>query len=194
MTTAIALADITIHPVVEQQGPFFDVFEFFPTLTKELLEENRAWLQPTFIDPASGRLVLCVQSFLIKSPHHNILIDSCVGNDKPRPARPMWNMMKGDRFEQGKWTEFLYGSRLASALGAWPWADVFMSTEEDNLLLATLSAGMVGVGDELGAASKQNLLKAVRGDGVIVKPDAPIVPLDAAWLYDCVALKFAYAL
>jgi hypothetical protein len=101
VTTAIALKDITIYPVVEQQGPFFDVFEFFPTLTKELLEENRPWLQPTFIDPASGRLVLCVQSFVIKSPHHNILIDSCVGNDKPRPARPFWNMMKSDRFEKG---------------------------------------------------------------------------------------------
>jgi len=42
-----------------------------------------------------------VQGFVIKTPQHNILIDSCVGNDKPRPARPMWNMMKGDRFEQG---------------------------------------------------------------------------------------------
>src|SRR5205814_5121030 len=59
MTTAITLQDITIYPVVEQQGPFFDVMEFFPTLTKELLEENRSWLQPTFIDPVSGRLVLC---------------------------------------------------------------------------------------------------------------------------------------
>ena len=101
MTKAIALKDITIHPVVEQQAPFFDVFEFFPTLTKELLEENRSWLQPTFIDPASGKLVLCVQGFVIKSAHHNILIDSCVGNDKPRPARPLWNMMKSNRFEQG---------------------------------------------------------------------------------------------
>ena len=99
--TAIALKDITIHPVVEQQAPFFDAFEFFPTLTKELFEENRSWLQPTFIDPASGKLVLCVQGFVIKSAHHNILIDSCVGNDKPRPARPLWNMMKSDRFEQG---------------------------------------------------------------------------------------------
>src|SRR6516165_3241992 len=101
MTTAITLKDITIHPVVEQQGPFFDVMEFFPTLTKELLEENRSWLQPTFIDPVSGRLVLCVQSFIIKTPPHNILIDSCVGNHKPRPARPFWNMMNSDRFEKG---------------------------------------------------------------------------------------------
>jgi len=28
--TAIALKDITIYPVIEQQGPFFDVMEFFP--------------------------------------------------------------------------------------------------------------------------------------------------------------------
>lgn len=87
MTTAIALKDITLYPVVEQQGAFFDPMEFFPTLTKEVLEENRSWLEPTFIDPASGRLVLCVQSFVIKTPRHNILIDSCVGNHKPRPAR-----------------------------------------------------------------------------------------------------------
>jgi glyoxylase-like metal-dependent hydrolase (beta-lactamase superfamily II) len=101
MTQAITLKDITIHPVVEQQAPFFDAMEFFPTLTKELLEENRAWLEPTFIDPASGRVVLCVQSFVIKTAHHNILIDSCVGNHKPRPARPAWNMMNSDRFEKG---------------------------------------------------------------------------------------------
>jgi glyoxylase-like metal-dependent hydrolase (beta-lactamase superfamily II) len=101
MTPPITLKDITIYQVVEQQGPFFDALEFFPTLTKELLEENRSWLQPTFIDPASNRLVLCVQSFIIKTPHHNILIDSCVGNHKPRPARPAWNMMNSDRFEKG---------------------------------------------------------------------------------------------
>ncbi len=99
MATAITLQDITIHPVVEQQGPFFDVMEFFPTLTKELLDENRSWLEPTFIDPVSGRLVLCVQSFIIRTPRHNILVDSCVGNHKPRPARPAWNMMNSNRFE-----------------------------------------------------------------------------------------------
>jgi len=101
MTTAIPLKDITIFPVIEQQGAFFDVLEFFPTLTKEVLDENRSWLQPTFIDPASGRLVLCIQGFVIRTPHHNILIDSCVGNHKSRPARPFWNMMNSDRFEKG---------------------------------------------------------------------------------------------
>src|SRR5215469_879574 len=97
MTAAIKLADITIHPVVEQQAPFFAPLEFFPTLTKELLEENRSWMQPVFLDPASGKLVMCVQSFVVKTPHHTILIDSCVGNHKPRPTRPFWNMMNSDR-------------------------------------------------------------------------------------------------
>jgi hypothetical protein len=57
-----------------------------------------------------------------------------------------------------------------------------MSTEEDNLILATLSAGMVGVGDAIGAASKPNILRSIRSDGVIVKPDAPIVPLDSTFV------------
>jgi glyoxylase-like metal-dependent hydrolase (beta-lactamase superfamily II) len=100
MTTPIKLNDVTIHPVVEQQGPFFDLMEFFPKLTKEMVDENRSWLEPTFVEPGTGRMILCVQGFVIKTEHHNILIDSCVGNDKPRPARPFWNMMSNDRFEK----------------------------------------------------------------------------------------------
>jgi len=46
----LALDDITIHPVVEQQGAFFEALPFFPKPTKELLDENRSRLQPTLID------------------------------------------------------------------------------------------------------------------------------------------------
>jgi hypothetical protein len=89
--------------------------------------------------------------------------------------------VSGDRFGRDKWDAFLYASRLASALGIWPWTDVFMSGETDNLLLATLSAGMVGIGDRIGSEDRGNLLHAVRADGVIVKPDTPLVPLDAMY-------------
>ena len=87
-----------------------------------------------------------------------------------------------DRFDRNRWDEFLYGSRLASALGEWPWADVFMSNEIDNLLLATLSAGIVGVGDPIARESRSALMQSVLPDGVIVKPDSPIVPLDQTYL------------
>jgi hypothetical protein len=89
--------------------------------------------------------------------------------------------VSGDRFRREKWDTFLYTSRLASALGIWPWCDVFMSREADNLLLATLSAGMVGIGDRSGAEDRKNLLHAVRPDGVIIKPDTPLLPIDAMY-------------
>jgi glyoxylase-like metal-dependent hydrolase (beta-lactamase superfamily II) len=99
MTGPLALNDITIHSVVEQPGALFDALEFFPALTNEVLNENRSWLQPVFID-GDDRLVMCIQSFVIKTPRHNILIDACVGNQKPR-KRPSWNMLNSDRFEKG---------------------------------------------------------------------------------------------
>jgi hypothetical protein len=87
-----------------------------------------------------------------------------------------------DGFKPDHYHNFLYASRLASALGIWPWCDVFMSHETDNLILAVLSAGPVGCGDFLGQEDKANILRAVRADGVIVKPDAPLLPSDASYL------------
>jgi glyoxylase-like metal-dependent hydrolase (beta-lactamase superfamily II) len=43
-------------------------------------------------------LILCFQSYVVKTPHHTILIDSCIGNDKPRPLRPKWNMKTDDSY------------------------------------------------------------------------------------------------
>ena len=90
----------------------------------------------------------------------------------------------GDRFNLGRWNNFLYTSRLASSLGIWPWADVFKSTETGNVLVATLSAGPVGIGDAMGSETKTNLQQAVRSDGVIVKPDVSMVPLDRSYIAD----------
>ncbi|HEX4113547.1 MAG TPA: hypothetical protein VH020_13525 [Stellaceae bacterium] len=88
----------------------------------------------------------------------------------------------GDRLRAHHWKSFLFNGRLATALGAWPWTDVFASKETANLLLATLSGGMVGVGDAIGKLDGENLRRAVRADGVIVKPDAPLTPLDRSYI------------
>jgi glyoxylase-like metal-dependent hydrolase (beta-lactamase superfamily II) len=94
------VGDITIHPVIESEAALFDAFEFFPSLSKEVFEENASWLRPTYIDPA-GKVVLCFQSFLVETPHHTILVDSCVGNHKPRPTRPFWHNQVSQRWERG---------------------------------------------------------------------------------------------
>jgi hypothetical protein len=86
--------------------------------------------------------------------------------------------VSNDRFNRNRWRVFFYGNRLAAAVGSWPWSDVFKSSERDNLLLSTLSAGMMGVGDAIGSADVASIKRAVRADGVLIKPDVPIVLLD----------------
>jgi hypothetical protein len=92
-----------------------------------------------------------------------------------------------DRFDRNRWDAFLYTSRLGSALGVWPWSDVFMSTERDNLLLSVLSGGVVGVGDALGTENVDNLRHVMRADAVLIKPDAALVPTDASILAEAAA-------
>ena len=65
---------------------FSTPWTFLPTLTKEVLEENRGWMTDGgYLDRQNGELVLCIQSYLIQTKHHNILIDSCVGNHQAAP-------------------------------------------------------------------------------------------------------------
>jgi glyoxylase-like metal-dependent hydrolase (beta-lactamase superfamily II) len=100
MAKGFQLGDLTIHRVIEEERPLFDPFEFLPGLTPEVLAENRSWLEPAAIDPETGKLKLCIQSYVIRTPHHTILVDTCVGNHKPRPTRPFWNQKTDDTWER----------------------------------------------------------------------------------------------
>jgi hypothetical protein len=92
--------------------------------------------------------------------------------------------VSNDHFVAARWDTFIYDSRYVSSVGIWPWTDVYNSTEMRSLLIGTLSAGPVGVGDALGSVSAANLSAAVRADSVIVKPDVPLLPLDFNYLND----------
>jgi glyoxylase-like metal-dependent hydrolase (beta-lactamase superfamily II) len=92
MSLKLSVGDLTIHRIIEQETTFLPALELLPTLTPDLLAENRPWLLGTGALDTKDMLVLCFQSYVVKTPHHTILIDSCIGNDKPRPLRPNWNM------------------------------------------------------------------------------------------------------
>lgn len=87
-----------------------------------------------------------------------------------------------DGFGRSRWHDALFGSQLARAVGVRPWTDAPKSSDTGSFLLAVLSAGPVGIGDAMGAEDKSNIFKATRSDGVIVKPDVPIVPMDQSYL------------
>jgi len=92
MTASFAVADLAIHRLIEQETTFLPAQEMLPGLTPDLLAENRRWLRKTGALDESDVLILCFQSYIVRTPHHVILVDSCIGNDKPRPLRPKWNM------------------------------------------------------------------------------------------------------
>ena len=89
------IGEFQISRVVEGEGPLFDAQTFLPDSTPDVIEANADWLIPQYIDPDSGQLILAIQSYIVRTPRHTILVDTCVGNDKPRPMRPMWDMMNG---------------------------------------------------------------------------------------------------
>ena len=98
MRTSFSVNDMTIHRIVEQEQGFTPVLEFLPGLSRELLEDNRSWMEPAALDPATYKLVLCFQSYVVKTPHHTLLVDSCIGNDKVRPTREAWNKKTDDHY------------------------------------------------------------------------------------------------
>jgi glyoxylase-like metal-dependent hydrolase (beta-lactamase superfamily II) len=57
---------------------------------KEDFNPYLEWLQPHFLD-AEKRMLLSIHTFLIRTKHHTILIDTCVGVNKQGLAFPQWN-------------------------------------------------------------------------------------------------------
>ena len=98
MSLKLAAGDLTIHRIIEQETTFLPALDMLPGLTPELLAENRAWLKAARALDDSDTLILAFQSYVVKTPNHTILIDSCIGNDKPRPLRPKWNMKNDDTY------------------------------------------------------------------------------------------------
>src|ERR1700720_3522249 len=101
MSLKFTAGDLTIHRLIEQETTFLPVHDVFAGLTPDLLAENRQWLRDSGSIDATDTLILCFQSYVVRTPHHTILIDSCIGNDKPRPLRPKWNMKTDDTYMPG---------------------------------------------------------------------------------------------
>lgn len=92
MALSFTLGDLTVHRIIEQVLPFSEPRTFLPALSEEVLAANRHWMEPADLDPATGRLILVIQSYVVRTPHFTVLVDTCVGNDKERPTRPPWHL------------------------------------------------------------------------------------------------------
>lgn len=52
--------------------------------------QKMPWLVPHYAN-AEGRLRLNVQSWIVETPSHRIIVDTCIGNGKANRSVPVWN-------------------------------------------------------------------------------------------------------
>ena len=70
----------------------------FPDLTYQDFEKHRHWLVPHF-SADDLKLRLSIHTFVVRTPHHTIVIDTCIGNDRRRDI-PLWDHMHTDYLDR----------------------------------------------------------------------------------------------
>ncbi len=86
--------DVTVDRLVELEAPGFRPSFFLPDSTEEAIAAQHDWLLPHFLDEESGRMIQSVHAYIIRTGQHTILVDTCIGNDKPRTSTPPWNNLQ----------------------------------------------------------------------------------------------------
>ncbi|MBM7069318.1 MBL fold metallo-hydrolase [Actibacterium sp. 188UL27-1] len=92
------IGEVEVWRILEIHAPFMTPEELWPDADADVSAIVEAHV-PGGLCPQSGRLILPVQGFLLKTLSHTILVDSCVGNDKTNAGTPDWNKRSDTRFE-----------------------------------------------------------------------------------------------
>ena len=82
----LSIGDVTITSIIERDGPWRKPEDMFPAYDPEIGKRHLAALDPEVFDPASGKMVITYQTFVVRTGKHTVLIDTCTGEDKGYPA------------------------------------------------------------------------------------------------------------
>src|SRR6516165_9808857 len=81
----LSIGDVTIISIIERDGPWRTPQEMFPAYDPINGKRHLAELDPEVFDPASGKMVITYQTYIVRTPRHTVLIDTCTGEDKGYP-------------------------------------------------------------------------------------------------------------
>ena len=93
----VSIGKITIQRVEELLWTISPRF-LFPDMTYNDLEPYRHWLVPHFC-AQDLKLRLSIHTFVVRTPHHTLLVDTCIGNDRQRDI-PLWTRMQTDYLQR----------------------------------------------------------------------------------------------
>jgi hypothetical protein len=90
------------------------------------------------------------------------------------------------------WKHLLFASALYGAVGLWPSRDNIQTVADPNafedVLIANMMGGEIQLGHRIGECNFDLVRKTYReGDGLLLKPDRPLVPLDRCYHENCAA-------
>jgi glyoxylase-like metal-dependent hydrolase (beta-lactamase superfamily II) len=92
--TPVRLGEVSISSVVEIGRSSFPTASMLPDSTPAAIAAHHGWLKPHFFDEAVGDLGSRIQTFIVSTPRHTILVDTGVGNDKNREGSALWHMRR----------------------------------------------------------------------------------------------------
>ena len=78
----LEIGNVTVTSIVERDGPWRRPQDMFPAYDPDLGRQHLGELDPEVFDPASGRLVITYQTYVVRTPRRTILVDTCTGEDK----------------------------------------------------------------------------------------------------------------
>ena len=72
----LILDDVSVECLVESAGKSFHPEFLFPDFDSSKLSEHEHWLLPRFIDHNSGRLLMSIHTYIIRTPDYICLVDT----------------------------------------------------------------------------------------------------------------------
>ncbi|MBT2406150.1 MULTISPECIES: MBL fold metallo-hydrolase [unclassified Streptomyces] len=93
---SLVLGDVEVIRVVEWQGAFAPAVALVPEAAAEVWKDNEDWLAPDHWEPDSGRAVVALQTWVLRSGGRTIVVDTGVGNGRERPTSPQFHHWQGD--------------------------------------------------------------------------------------------------
>jgi len=85
----LVVGDARLDRVVDIERFDLDLGWLFPDADAQALAGHRHWLEPRYMQGAT--LALSIHSIVLRVAGRVILIDTCVGEHKPRPRQPHWH-------------------------------------------------------------------------------------------------------
>ena len=82
----LQVGDVRITSIIERDGPWRVAETMFPSAPPGAAHALLPAMDPRTYEAGTNKMVITYQSFVVRTPHHVILIDTCTGEDKGYPA------------------------------------------------------------------------------------------------------------